>query len=253
MIYFSIDLEFWYNSPLLKKTIYKEYPDYMEETVDFLLKKLKNTNNKATFFVLGSVCEKYPKLIRKIALHGHEIAFHSYDHKLLNNKDKDEYYKECLYWKNEIERVSGKKVYGHRAPAWSYTNWLYDVLEKCDFKYDSSKNELRFHKAFKENKYNIKEYIVRNFGFGYFSIPFAGSIFFRIIPYFILRFIIKYNEKKFKNVIIYTHPWEFFDSSWIKSFKLPVFFKLYNFSFIKNNRKKLNKLLLDFKTESFYK
>jgi peptidoglycan/xylan/chitin deacetylase (PgdA/CDA1 family) len=196
MIYFSVDLEYWNNSSILKDSYKDTIPDYLYETVDFILKNLKETHNKATFFVLGEVCEKYPELIRKISQNGHDIGFHSYDHVLLHRKKPEDYYNECIEGKKMLESITGKQVFGHRAPAWSFTDWLPDVLERAGFLYDSSINEIRFPGLIKTNLLKIKQYPIRNFGFGIFSIPFAGSIFFRILPYFIIRLIIRYNEKK---------------------------------------------------------
>lgn len=38
---------------------------------------------KATFFLLGEHCEKYPALVQRIAAEGHEIGNHGYSHKFL--------------------------------------------------------------------------------------------------------------------------------------------------------------------------
>ncbi|MCP5004243.1 MAG: polysaccharide deacetylase family protein, partial [Planctomycetes bacterium] len=40
-------------------------------------------NIKGTFFILGWVAEKYPELVKDIDTDGHEIACHSYRHRLV--------------------------------------------------------------------------------------------------------------------------------------------------------------------------
>lgn len=248
MIFFSVDLEYWFSSPMADREKLKSSEKYFEDCTDFLLDILESTGNKATFFTLGELAGKNPELIRKISDKGHEIGFHSYDHTLLDRRKSEDYLEECKLWKKKLENITGKKVIGHRAPAWSYVNWLPEVLQKAGFRYDSSKNELLFHSEQPE-EYEIKEFMVRNFGKSIFSIPFSGSIFFRFLPYSLIRLMIRYNEKKYGNVILYTHPWEFFKSEWIKRSYIPFFLRLYNFSFIKYNRSKIERLLKDFRTE----
>ena len=56
-------------------------PDYTET----LLEGLKERNVKATFFLLGAECEKYPEIVKKIHADGHLIGVHSYEHVNLSN------------------------------------------------------------------------------------------------------------------------------------------------------------------------
>ena len=46
---------------------------------------LKERNVKATFFLLGAECEKYPEIVKKIHADGHLIGVHSYEHVNLSN------------------------------------------------------------------------------------------------------------------------------------------------------------------------
>lgn len=56
-------------------------PDYTE----LLLEGLKEREVKATFFLLGAECEKYPEIVKKISEDGHLIGVHSYEHVNLAN------------------------------------------------------------------------------------------------------------------------------------------------------------------------
>lgn len=47
-----------------------------------VLQALRNSNAKATFFVIGKKVERYPELIRQIAADGHDLAVHSHGHEL---------------------------------------------------------------------------------------------------------------------------------------------------------------------------
>jgi peptidoglycan/xylan/chitin deacetylase (PgdA/CDA1 family) len=48
-----------------------------------LLRLLDNAGVRATFFLLGRMAEKHPRVVRAIAAGGHEIGVHGYDHRLL--------------------------------------------------------------------------------------------------------------------------------------------------------------------------
>ena len=50
-----------------------------------LLDGLKERNVRATFFLLGAECEKYPEIVKKIHADGHLIGVHSYEHVNLSN------------------------------------------------------------------------------------------------------------------------------------------------------------------------
>ena len=48
-----------------------------------LLAIFNESGLRATFFVLGWVAERFPRLVRAIAAEGHEIASHGYGHRLV--------------------------------------------------------------------------------------------------------------------------------------------------------------------------
>lgn len=51
-----------------------------------LLRLLDNAGVRATFFLLGRMAEKHPRVVRAIAAGGHEIGVHGYDHRLLTGR-----------------------------------------------------------------------------------------------------------------------------------------------------------------------
>lgn len=48
-----------------------------------ILKELKQSHVKSTFFVLGFRCELFPAIVRRIHLDGHEIGNHGYYHQFI--------------------------------------------------------------------------------------------------------------------------------------------------------------------------
>jgi peptidoglycan/xylan/chitin deacetylase (PgdA/CDA1 family) len=49
-------------------------------TMDYL-DVLERLDARATFFLVGELCERYPELVRAIAERGHELANHGYTHR----------------------------------------------------------------------------------------------------------------------------------------------------------------------------
>lgn len=94
-----------------------------------------------TFFTLGEVAKSFPDLIREIDAGGHELAVHGFYHRQVFKLTREAFRREVSDAKALIEDITGKQVYGHRAPAFSImpeTKWALDVLVEAGFKYDSS-------------------------------------------------------------------------------------------------------------------
>lgn len=52
-----------------------------EQSTPAFLDLLAARDIKATFFLLGMMCERYPTLARRLVDEGHEVAVHSWDHR----------------------------------------------------------------------------------------------------------------------------------------------------------------------------
>ena len=103
----------------------------------------KNTRSAraATFFVVGEVAYKYQVIIRKIVDARHEVAFHSYDHKPLMEKNPRQLERELTAFNSFLKSITGEKCVGFRAPSFSLNNktvWALDVLKQGGHLYDSS-------------------------------------------------------------------------------------------------------------------
>lgn len=198
----TFDLEFWHNSQFLEKYSPQDKrtsDDYIKESIEPILNLLIQYNQKATFFVLGQVAEKYPEIIKQIFESGHEIASHGYSHKSLINLSKDEFEKEIIKTNQILEKIINQKPIGFRAPNFSINNktkWALKILRKHNFQYDSSVSPLSIYKTMADP---IKE-----------MPPSLGGIYFRILPLKIYLYLTKHTSKT-KLPILYFHPYEFFD------------------------------------------
>ena len=52
-----------------------------EQSTPRFLTVLRDLDVRATFFLLGEMCERYPSMARQIVDGGHEVAVHSWDHR----------------------------------------------------------------------------------------------------------------------------------------------------------------------------
>jgi peptidoglycan-N-acetylglucosamine deacetylase len=82
-----------------------------------LLDILKEKQVPATFFLLGARhIEKYPELVRRMAAEGHEVASHTWDHKILTQITPAEIREELQRPNDAIERLTGRRPTLMRPP-----------------------------------------------------------------------------------------------------------------------------------------
>jgi len=154
----TIDIEDWYHIPSVcgsPFSVYKdtndffnnwnERYDYLSEPTKSVLNLLQEFGINATFFVVADVVQRYPGLVESIADEGHEIACHGLHHNCkIDPKTKlplfnpTDFQARTIQAKTILERVSGQRVIGYRAPNALIGGWMIDLLEKIGFKYDSS-------------------------------------------------------------------------------------------------------------------
>ncbi|MEU0216323.1 polysaccharide deacetylase family protein [Streptomyces sp. NPDC006265] len=82
-----------------------------------LLDILREKQVPATFFLLGKRhIEKYPELVRRMADEGHEVASHTWGHKILTRLRPEEIREELERPNQEIERLTGRRPTLMRPP-----------------------------------------------------------------------------------------------------------------------------------------
>ncbi len=102
-----------------------------------ILDVLDDEGIRTTMFVTGRSAELYPDIIRR-ASRKHEIQCHTYNHDLLDRMTKDEQMESISKCKRALESITGKEVYGFRAPYLRFNRDTIEVLNELGFKYDSS-------------------------------------------------------------------------------------------------------------------
>jgi polysaccharide deacetylase family protein (PEP-CTERM system associated) len=142
--FLTIDLEEWYRvnyegAPTVGLTC---PPGWMERVTDRLLHICAAYGCRSTFFVVGSVAEAYPQLVRRIAAAGHEVASHSYSHAPVSGMTPAAFEEDLRRSCGVLESLTGRPVLGFRAPSFSVTPevlpWFYAALERRGLRYSSS-------------------------------------------------------------------------------------------------------------------
>lgn len=102
---------------------------WANSNTDELISILAKENVKATFFVTGEFCDKYPEDVKKLYNAGHEIQNHSDKHphvKGMNLNDLIEDTKNCS---KKIEMLTGEKPALYRSPYGEYDDKLVTTIE----------------------------------------------------------------------------------------------------------------------------
>ncbi|MBU0970631.1 MAG: DUF3473 domain-containing protein [Proteobacteria bacterium] len=178
---------------------------------------------RATFFVLGWVAEKCPRLVREISNRGHEVASHGYGHDLCPRLDKDLLLQDLHRSKVILEEITGKEVVGYRAPSFSVNDAVLAMIQDAGYLYDASYNSFSAHGRYgrldlsntpkKQGVYQLGEKFfelpVSNLRLFNHILPLGGGGYFRLLPFFIFQLGIAAVLKKENGFLFYAHPWEF--------------------------------------------
>ena len=214
----TIDVEEWYQTVLFCNDGEKySQGSNLEENVREILFLLKKYKAIATFFIVGSVAEKYPRLVQEIKDDGHEIATHGYSHVSVNKLSQKEFISDVRRSIESLAGITKEEVWGYRAPTWSITKempWAIDVLSSIGLKYDSSIYPVGLNFPEKECipykiRDNLFEFPPSIFKAVFCNFPYAGGTFLRFLPLkFIKNRIAQINYKGY-TAMIYFHSWEF--------------------------------------------
>jgi polysaccharide deacetylase family protein (PEP-CTERM system associated) len=203
------------------------WPDYasrVECNTRRMLDLFDDHKVKGTFFILGWVAERYPKLVREITVRGHEPACHSYWHRLIYKLTPDEFREDTRRAKDLIEQTGGERIYGYRAPSFSITSrsaWALDILAELGFTYDSSvfpvKHDVYGVPGAPRSPFRVEtpfgpiiEFPMATFRFKASgpNMPVAGGGYLRMLPYWYTKAGINRAWREGLPVVSYIHPWE---------------------------------------------
>ena len=238
----TVDVEDWYTSSLdVLPGAEADHGTKPDESVvrntNNLLELLAEHGHAATFFILGTVAEHYPEVVRAIADAGHEIGVHGYSHRLVYDMTPADFKEDLLRCVGLVEEAGANGPFGYRAPYWSITDrslWALGILANCGISYDASIFPISrglygipdappgpHERAIDDEGTTLWEFppaTVRVMGK---NIPIAGGGYLRILPYSIVRWGLRRLNATGSPAIMYLHPYEL-DPSDIRAPSLPT-------------------------------
>ncbi len=219
----TFDLEDWFHILDFPETAspasWETRESRVERNTDRILGLLDERGQKATWFCLGWIAEKYPALIKKIALH-HEIAYHSSDHRLLYEAQPKDVKSDLSDNLKRLADISGKRITAYRAPGFSFTRdtkWLVNVLSESGIQYDCSvfpaKRNHGGYPGFPTSSPCIVSYgnsMVKEFPMTFSKVAgrrivYSGGGYFRLMPYSLISGMMDKQDY----VMTYFHPRDF--------------------------------------------
>lgn len=222
----TVDVEDYFQVSAFESHIKREnwdsLPCRVERNVERILGMFADKQVKATFFTLGWVAERYPRMVRQIVEAGHELASHGWSHVRATEQDRGELLADVTRTKSFLEDLSGAPILGYRAASYSIGErnlWALEVLDEAGYRYSSSifpirhdlygmPNAPRF--AFHPNPGSeFLEIPVTTVELGRNKLPCGGGGWFRLFPYALSRWALRrVNDRDTQSCIFYFHPWE---------------------------------------------
>ena len=221
----SVDVEDYFQVSAFEGVIEKSSWDSLEcrveANVDRILELFEKHNTRATFFTLGWIAERYPKMIQRIVDQGHELASHGWEHIRVTNQNREQFQKDISRTRKLLEDMSGQQVTGYRAASYSINGdniWALDELAEAGYLYSSSiapvNHDLygmpdapRF--KFQAAEGRLLEIPITTVSIAGKNINCAGGGWFRLFPYGFSKWAIRrINVEENQAAVFYFHPWE---------------------------------------------
>jgi len=220
----SVDVEDWFQVGAFEKVIDRADWDGLtarvEANTDAVLALFGKAGVRATFFTLGWVAARHPRLIRRIAEAGHEVASHGWDHRRVFTLTAAEFRADLARARAALEDAGGVAVTGYRAPSFSIdarTPWAHAELATAGYRYSSSVAPVAHdHYGWRE----APRYRFRPLGDAdLIEVPVTvaevagrrlatGGGFFRLLPAAVTDFAIGQVNRAGQPAMFYFHPWE---------------------------------------------
>ncbi len=224
----TIDVEDYYQVSAFESVVpladWERYESRVEKNTHRILDLLDAHTTTATFFVLGWVAERHPRLIRTLVARGHEVASHGYAHRRVYTQTPAQFRTETRRSKCLLEDTLGHPIRGYRAASYSITMhslWALEVLREEGFVYDSSIFPIRHdlygipshprfcHMIPGQSDAPLVEFPLSTLRLGGTNFPIAGGGYLRLFPYAYTRWGLRYlNRREGQPAVVYLHPWE---------------------------------------------
>ena len=234
-------------------------PCRVEANMDRILAQFDRAGVKGTFFTLGWIADRHPKVVRDIVEAGHELASHGYAHELVHSLTPEQFATDIRRAKATLEDRGGVAVAGYRAPTFSIgprNPWAFDVLEQEGYLYSSSVYPGRFDLngaadaprfPHRPGPGRLVEIPMTTVTLGGRNMPISGGGHFRLMPYAVFRTALRrFNRQGGRAGVFYFHPWEV-DAKQPRIRQAPRLSRFRHYVNIPAVPRRLDRLMADFK------
>jgi len=255
----TFDIEDWYHlleySSTQRPDQWSKFTPRIEEQIEKIVQFLLENNQKASFFMLGWIADKFPQVVRTIDQAGFEIGMHSYAHQPVYLQSREEFLNDTRKCIDLIENITTKKVRMYRAPGFSImgsTTWALHVIADLGIEIDCSIFPTgRSHGGFRIFPTNkpcllnlgmrtLKEFPMNTYSIMGEKVVFSGGGYFRFFPYLNIRKM----SSQADYLISYLHPHDLdVDQPRLKLGPMRYFRAYYG---LKNSSEKLQRWIHDF-------
>jgi polysaccharide deacetylase family protein (PEP-CTERM system associated) len=229
----TIDVEDWHQLAH-RKLLGRSVPASQRVVANthLILDLLAEHNVQATFFVVGTVAEQFPDLIRRTKREGHEVATHGLEHRLITHMGPEAFDVDLRRSIHILEEIIQEPIWGHRAAEFSLNSsslWALEIMAAAGLRYDSSVFPFRHVRhgmlAVPRHPHLIHtpagalvEFPLATVRFLGQNLPIAGGGYLRVLPLAFIRWGIQALNRQGQMAVTYVHPYEF-EEEWLD---LPV-------------------------------
>lgn len=260
---FTVDVEDYFHVSAFASVIRPEDWDHYECRVEQNTHRILNLAarhmTQGTFFVLGWVAERYPRLVQEIRQAGHEIGCHSYWHQLVYDLGPQRFRDDLIRSRDTLQEITGECIRLYRAPSFSVTKqsmWALEILVEEGFLVDSSIYPVRHDRygipgapllphVIATGAGSVTEFPGMTCRISGLTLPVGGGGYLRLLPWFATARLLRRIRDEGRPLNVYLHPWELdvsqprITASWKSRFR--------HYQNLRTMAPKLDRLLTEFR------
>jgi polysaccharide deacetylase family protein (PEP-CTERM system associated) len=145
---FTVDVEEWFHvcGDVVRDEQWDALPSRIELTMHRLLDILDGSGVRATFFFLGWIAQRYPRLVQAVTEGGHDIGAHGHSHRRAYDLGREAFTADVRASVDALKDAGAPDVRQFRAPEWSVNDkslWALETLAEEGFALDASMAPVR--------------------------------------------------------------------------------------------------------------
>ena len=233
----------------------------IETNVNETLEGFERLHLKETFLVLDRITKQLPHLMKRMKSAGHEAGSHSFFHKRIFNKSREQFRSDLRSSKDVLESAGETAVLGFRAPDFSIrpdSLWILDEIRDAGFIYDSSLTPTDIHDVYGMSDVpagihrlanGLWEFPGGTFRFLGKTVPYGGGGYLRLYPVSLSRALISRSANTGQPAMIYSHPYEL-GSQIVKVEPMSAYRRFRHYFHTRNGLRRLERVLRGFSVDT---